>query len=144
MPLSAEDRSEIQNLAGRYSHALDLGEPEAWRSVWTDDAVMEMITQKRWITGDELWSLAGSSDPDGPQGRHMPSTFNIEGDGDDATMRSYVTVMRTGDGGPAHVVFQGRYEDVLRREDGAWKLAHRTIHTDWIDADTAREVTAEE
>ncbi len=144
MPLSAEDRSEIQNLAGRYSHALDLGEPEAWRSVFTDDAVMEMVTQNRWITGDELWSLSGSRDADGPQGRHMPSTFQIEGEGDNATMRSYVTVMRTGDGGPAHVVFQGRYEDVLRREDGAWKIAHRTILTDWIDADTAREVTAEE
>ena len=136
MSLSAEDRTEIQNLAGRYSHALDNGIPEAWAEVWTDDGVMEMVTQERWITGDALRALAAAGDA--PQSRHMPSTFVIDGDGDEASMSSYVTVVRCDD--PAKIVFQGRYVDVLRRVDGAWKIAHRTILTDWIEPATAERV----
>ena len=66
----------------------------------------------------------------------MPSTFVIDGDGDEASMSSYVTVVRCDD--PASIVFQGRYVDKIRRVDGAWKLAHRTILTDWIDAGDGR------
>lgn len=137
MSLSAEDRTEIQNLAGRYSHALDNGIPEAWAEVWTEDGVMEMVTQERWITGDELRALAAPGGGDA-QSRHMPSTFVIEGEGDEASMSSYVTVVRCDD--PAKIVFQGRYVDVLRRVDGAWKIAHRTILTDWIEPATAERV----
>ena len=140
MGLSADDRAEIQNLAGRYSQALDDGEPEAWASVWTDDGVMEMVGQERWITGDALRSLAAPRDERDSQSRHMPSTFVIDGDGDEASMSSYVTVVRCDD--PASIVFQGRYVDKIRRVDGAWKLAHRTILTDWIDAGTAEQVQA--
>ena len=139
MSLSAEDRTEIQNLAGRYSHALDNGIPEAWAEVWTDDGVMEMVTQERWITGDALRALADGGGDDA-QSRHMPSTFVIEGEGDEASMSSYVTVVRCDD--PAKIVFQGRYEDTLRRVDGAWKIAHRTILTDWIEPATAERVQA--
>ena len=140
MSLSAEDRTEIQNLAGRYSHALDNGIPEAWAEVWTDDGVMEMVGQERWITGDSLRALAAAGDDSTPQARHMPTTFVIEGEGDEASMSSYVTVVRCDD--PAKIVFQGRYVDVLRRVDGAWKLAHRTILTDWIEPATAEQVRA--
>ena len=69
MGLSADDRAEIQNLAGRYSQALDDGEPEAWASVWTDDGVMEMVGQERWITGDALRSLAPRA-----SATHSPAT----------------------------------------------------------------------
>ena len=147
MPLNAEDRSEIMMLAGRYSQALDLGDPEAWRDVWTDDGVMEMELQELWITGDSLWGLPANRDPEAPVSRHQPSTFVIDGDGDQATMSSYVTVVRASGshnpfGDPAKIVFQGRYEDRLQRVDGAWKIAHRKIITDWIDSETNSRVTA--
>ena len=138
MSLSAEDRTAIQNLAGRYSQALDDGDAEAWASVWTDDGVMEMVAQERWITGDSLRALAAGRDDSTPQARHMPSTFVIDGAGDEASMSSYVTVVRCDD--PAKIVFQGRYMDRLRRVGGAWKLAHRTILTDWIEPATAEQV----
>ena len=138
MSLSAEDHAAIQNLAGRYSQALDDGDAEVWASVWTDDGVMEMVAQERWITGDSLRALAAGRDGSTPQARHMPSTFVIDGAGDEASMSSYVTVVRCDD--PAKIVFQGRYVDRLRRVDGAWKLAHRTILTDWIEPGTAEQV----
>ena len=149
MPLNAEDRSEIILLAGRYSQSLDLRDADGWRSCFTDDAVMEMELQQLWITGDALWNLssdAGDSDDDRVS-RHQPSNFVIDGDGDEATMKSYCTVVSAGSRGnpfgePARITFQGRYEDRLRRVDGAWKIAHRKIITDWIDSEINAEVTA--
>ncbi len=149
MPLTAEDRSEIILLAGRYSQSLDLRDPEGWRAVWTDDAVMEMELQQLWITGDALWSLAsGDHDrPDDRVSRHQPSNFVIDGngDGDEATMSSYCTVVSMSSrdnpsGEPARITFQGRYVDRLQRVDGAWRIAHRKIITDWIDSDINDQV----
>ncbi len=149
MPLTADDRSEIIVLAGRYSQSLDLRDPDGWRSCFTDDAVMEMELQQLWITGDALWGLAyGVTDNDDDRvSRHQPSNFVIDGDGDEATMSSYCTVVSGGSrdnpfGEPARITFQGRYEDQLRRVDGAWRIAHRKIITDWIDADINAEVTS--
>ena len=149
MPLPGDDRSEIIVLAGRYSQSLDLRDPDGWRSCFTDDAVMEMELQELWITGDALWGLAsGVTDNDDDRvSRHQPSNFVIDGDGDEATMRSYCTVVSGGSRDnpfvePARITFQGRYEDRLRRVDGAWKIAHRKIITDWIDSDINAEVTS--
>ena len=149
MPLTADDRSEIIVLAGRYSQSLDLRDPDAWRACFTDDAVMEMVLQELWITGDALWGLAsGVTDGDDDRiSRHQPSNFVIDGDGDEATMSSYCTVVSGGSRDnpfvePARITFQGRYVDRLRRVDGAWKIAHRKIITDWIDSDINAEVTA--
>ena len=79
--------------------------------------------------------------------RHQPSNFVIDGDGDEANMASYCTVVSGGTRDnpfvePARITFQGRYEDRLRRVDGAWKIAHRKIITDWIDSEINAEVTA--
>ena len=150
MPLTAEDRSEIILLAGRYSQSLDLRDSDGWRACFTDDAVMEMELQELWITGDALWGLAsGVTDADDDRvSRHQPSNFVIDGDGDDATMSSYCTVVSAGSrdnpfGEPARITFQGRYVDRLRRVDGAWRIAHRKIMTDWIDSDINAQVTGE-
>ena len=134
--LTAEDHVAIRNLAGRYSQALDLGDPAAWAEVFTDDGVMEMVAQGYEIKGETLRSLPRDGEPS--SGRHIPTTFVIDGAGDEATMRSYVTVVSTDD--PARIVFQGRYEDRLRRVDGEWRIAHRRILTDWIDAVVAEGV----
>ena len=130
--LSADDRAAIINLAGRYSHALDLGDTEAWQEIFTDDGVMDMVAQGYEIAGERLRSLPAGRDPDGPGSRHIPSTFVIDGSGDEASMRSYVIVVNTTD--PARIVFHGRYEDRLRRVGGDWRIARRTILTDWIDS----------
>ena len=98
---------------------------------------MQMVAQGYEITGDALRSLpAGNGDRSGPPSRHIPTTFVIDGAGDEATMHSYVTVVGTGE--QASLVFQGRYEDRLRRVDGEWRIAHRRIITDWIDPAVAQ------
>ena len=64
----------------------------------------------------------------------------IDGAGNDATMRSYVTVVGMGEA--ANIVFRGRYEDRLRRVDGSWRIARRKIITDWIEPEVAKRVDA--
>ena len=97
---------------------------------------MELVSQGIKITGEALHAMgSGDRDPSGPQSRHTPTTFVIEGEGDEATMRSYVSVVGTGEG--ASIVFQGRYEDELRRVDGRWRIKHRRILTDWIQPSVA-------
>ena len=137
--LTADDRAEIRDLAGRYSHAIDLGDSALWAEVFTEDGVMEMAAQGYNITGEQLRGLGADREPAEGGARHIPTTFVIDGAGDDATMRSYVTVVSTAD--PARIVFQGRYEDVLRRVDGRWRIAHRKILTDWIDSGVAEAVS---
>ena len=137
MPLNADDHSEIMMLAGRYSQGVDLGEVETWRSVWTDDAIMEMESAGMKLSGNDLWAVPANHDPAAPQTRHRASSFVIDGDGDAATMSSYVTVVIVpaaddSSGDPARVGFHGRYQDELRRVDGAWKIAHRKIIADWM------------
>lgn len=134
--LSADDHVAIRNLAGRYSQALDLGDPAAWAEVFTDDGVMDMVAQGYEIKGEALRSLPRDGEPS--RSRHIPTTFVIDGAGDEATMRSYVTVVSTDD--PARIVFQGRYEDRLRRVDGQWRIERRRILTDWIDSAVAEGV----
>ena len=139
--LTADDRAEILNLAGRYSHGIDLGDAAAWEGVFTDDGVMELVTQGITNTGDALHSMGTRNrDPSGPQSRHIPTTFVIEGAGDEATMRSYATAVRTGE--DVRIVWQGRYEDQLRRVDGRWRIAHRRILTDWIQPEVAEGIAA--
>ena len=137
MPLNADDHAEIMMLSGRYSQGVDLGEVETWRSVWTDDGIMEMESAGMKLTGDDLWAVPANRDPAAPQTRHRASSFVINGDGDAATMSSYVTVVIVpaaddSSGDPARVGFHGRYQDELRRVDGAWKIAHRKIIADWM------------
>lgn len=138
--LSAEDRAAIRDLAGRYSHALDLGEPTVWAEVFTDDGVLEMVSQGYEITGDALRALGAPRDRSVRQSRHIPTTFIIEGEGDAATMRSYVTVIGIAE--TPNIVFQGRYEDRLRRVAGEWRIARRRVIGDWIDPEVGRRVAS--
>ena len=42
MPLTTADRLEILELLGRYAHAIDSGDGEAYADCFTDDGVIEL------------------------------------------------------------------------------------------------------
>jgi len=62
---------------------------------------------------------------DGP-----PAPQRIEVHGDDATSMSRFSYVQAIDGQLPEVRLVGHYDDVLRREDGQWKFARRTITID--------------
>jgi hypothetical protein len=118
-----EDKDEIRELMRRYNQAIDFPEPEAWVACFTPDAALE-ITGRPPVTGHgELLAYARQR-PGGSL--HLATSEIIDVDGDAAHVSSYIAVVSAAGGNP-RVVVGGKYEDDLRRVDGAWKFAHRTL-----------------
>ena len=60
MPVSPEDRGAILDLASRYCHTFDLGDPDGWAKCFTEDGVFE--APGRTLKGrEELRKMAESA-----------------------------------------------------------------------------------
>jgi ketosteroid isomerase-like protein len=124
MPLSVADRLDILDLVARYNHAIDSGDAAAWAATFTPDGVFE--TARGATTGTAaLTEFAATFHSRMANARHWNTNHVVEGDGDQATHRCYLQLLRTGE--QAGIISTGRYEDRLRRVDGAWRFAQRTV-----------------
>lgn len=119
-----EDRILIRELHGQYADASFRADKQGWLDCWTQDCV--------WATGsfgdfagkaamaaqwDTLWE--GMTDL-----AFFTETGAVEVTGDSATARCYVReVFILKDG--TQMALIARYDDTLRREDGAWKFVRR-------------------
>ena len=131
MPLSVADRLAIRRLMARCNLAVDLNENESWLDCFTADAVYEFPPHIEVRGRDALRRMAErrSTDADRAPGRHWLGDLRIEGDGDRATVRCYMALVRAGD--PPHISHTGAYRRELRREaDGAWRFSRFTLLTD--------------
>lgn len=129
MPLSLADRLEIQDLLARYNHAIDSGDAAAWAATYTADGAFTSGGRTRSGT-EELRAFATDFAARMPGSRHWVNNLLIDGDGDHATMSCYLQLLKTGGDVPATLVTTARYEDTLRRVDGAWRFASRTVVRD--------------
>ena len=123
MALTSEDKVEITELAARYNRAIDSGDAEGWAMTFTEDGVFESSQGK--AQGREAlvrYVEDGAKQRATSQRRHWNNNFVIEGDGDSATLTCYLLLMSGNE-----VAGRGSYDDVLRRVDGAWRFAHRTV-----------------
>jgi ketosteroid isomerase-like protein len=118
-----EDKDEIRELMRRYNQAIDFPDPKAWVDCFTDDAVVE-ITGRPPLTGkDELLAYAEQR-PGGSL--HLATSEIIDVSGDTAHVSSYLALVSAASGTPG-IMAGGRYEDDLRRVDGAWKFSRRNL-----------------
>ncbi len=123
MPLSVEDRIEIMELVARYNHAIDYGDPGGWAATFAEDGTFEMPGRK--ISGpSELEKFATEFASTQAGTRHWTNNLLIEGEGDRATLRCYLCLLKSGTGEP---VTTGLYTDELVRVDGAWRFAARVV-----------------
>lgn len=129
MPLSVADHIEIHDLLARYNHAIDAGDAPAWAATFTSDGAFTSSGRTRTGT-QELQAFAVDFATRMPGSRHWVSNVVIEGDDDRATMRCYLQLLKTGAGSPPTIATTARYEDTLRRVDGVWKFASRTVVPD--------------
>ncbi|MEX2373109.1 MAG: nuclear transport factor 2 family protein [Dehalococcoidia bacterium] len=124
MALNTDDRIAIQDLLARYNHAIDGGDAVAWAATFTSDGTFE--SGGRTHEGTEaLTAFAGQFAERMAGSRHWNNNLVIEGDGDAATMHCYLILVRN-----KEVVTTARYEDTLRRVDGAWRFASRRVVPD--------------
>ena len=129
----------IRNLLARIAQSADVGTPEEYLALFTDDAVWEMpanpalgldASARRGVgeigAGVAERRAAGIQGP-GSHTRHMVATISVEVTSPDtAVAHSYWTYW--GDTTTAPVVTSlGAYRDELRRTPDGWKLARRTV-----------------
>ena len=122
--------SQIRNLIGRLAHLADGNDLDEYISCFTDDAVWETPRFSARVGKEDILAGARQRRADGVQGagsasRHIVATqwVNVE-DANHATSQSYWMVLTDANTAPV-IRSTGRYNDTLRFENGAWKLARR-------------------
>jgi len=126
-----EDREAIRDLILAYAVRLDARDFDGYvdlfaeNGVWQNGATIrrgreEIRAMLVGIYGEQ--PAANTSDPS----YRIVSNIEIALDGDRATARSRQLTLMRGEGGAPDPVLSGIYEDELIRENGTWKILHRT------------------
>jgi ketosteroid isomerase-like protein len=131
MTLSSQeisDRLEIEQLLIRYCHAIDERDWDTYRSVYTDDAVIDDIGAGPSNTVDQMVEFLPQALEKVVLIQHAISTSRVDIDGDTATANTVChcpVVLDRGDG-ETEMYFQGLwYEDELVRTPAGWKISKR-------------------
>lgn len=132
MPTTLEDKFAIEELIARYNQSLDGGDYPTWVACWADDAILDgigkLLTGKAQIQAfADQYERSTRSKLHGLKHYTVNILSKIEGDA--ATSSSYLQLVNTTDKG-VKVIFTGRYEDDLKRVNGQWQFARRTLHQD--------------
>lgn len=130
MPLTPDEQLAIRDLLARYNHAIDARDTAAWVDCFTDDAVYEFPPAPPVSGREQLRRVAERRRdvPSSPPSRHWLSSARIEGDGDTATVTCYIALLRPEQ--PPRINHTGVYTLSLRKVDGGWKFARRTMVRD--------------
>lgn len=124
MPLSADDKLEIQELETRYYFTVDHDDLDGWVAAFTEDGQFESPfgnatgaeALRTWIEGFHKHA-AGN--------RHMWLNHLSEEDGEGARSVSYFLVVDAGNQPTLGAI--GEYESQLRKEGGRWKFSRRVL-----------------
>jgi uncharacterized protein (TIGR02246 family) len=125
------DELEIRSLIARVAQSADHGDVEEYASLFTQDGSWEFPGGPRRGRAD---ILAGARERrsqkvtgPGSATRHVITTLAVRvEDATTATADSYFLFFRDTAASPT-LFNMGHYHDVLRREDGAWRIARREI-----------------
>lgn len=129
-PSPGEDRAEIHDLLSRFAFLADDGDLADLGALFAADGVWES-GRVTWHGREEIVAGLGKYRADGLAGpgsgvRHVVTTVEVGIDGPErAHARCYVLVTGTTEDAAARLMLVSQYQDVLRREDGAWRFGHR-------------------
>jgi ketosteroid isomerase-like protein len=122
--LSADERLDILELYARHARAEEAGDLERVLETFTEDGALESLrgvfrgrAQLRVLLSGVLELLRGK--------RHLTFHHVMTATSEEARVEADFVLIdpHTAPG----VVAVGRYHDLLRREHGAWRLAHRKV-----------------
>ena len=122
------DRLEIEQLLVRYCYAIDQRDWDAYRSVYTEDAVIDDVSAGPGNTVDQMVEFLSRALEGVVLIQHAISTSLVEIDGDTAHARTvcHCPVVLDRGGGQTEMFFQGLwYVDELVRTPDGWKIAKR-------------------
>ena len=119
--LTVQDRLDIQELMAVYSWCIDFGGWDALPELFTDDCTLDFGKLMGKHEGkDAVRGFANMLKGAGLTMRHYVTNCIITGTGEEAEAKTYVLAF-TGQLGSLTPT-TGRYEDVLRKQDGRWRL----------------------
>ncbi len=128
MALSSDDVVAIQQLAAAYCHHMDDGDGAAVASLFTDDGVLEIVDMVQSVGKEEITANSSVFPQVMPGGRHIVQNVWVDGDGDTASLRAYLSNVKAGDTPTA--VQTGRYNDEVVRTSDGWRFSRRTLTLD--------------
>ncbi|HLU92024.1 MAG TPA: nuclear transport factor 2 family protein [Pedomonas sp.] len=132
-----EAEQAFRRIASVYARAMDRNEPELLKDILTEDITMEgpgfvqngleQVSQSPALLR-QMFLMT----------QHQVHNQTLIVTGDEATGETYCTASHIlhpepdAQGHTAHV-WAVRYQDTLRRENGAWRLARRALIVDWSE-----------
>jgi ketosteroid isomerase-like protein len=128
------DRQAVEETIYRYASAIDVKDYTTLRTLFADDVVAQYATAPEIRGADALVGWIEEMSVDQAFQHHMINVYHVDLDGDEARAMTYHTSHQTRVGDPDTVLLiVGRYRDVLRRIDGAWKIAEKRMETGWME-----------
>jgi hypothetical protein len=136
-PEEIADRIEIDDLITRYATAVDTKDWALYRTVFTDDAVID-YTSAGGIRGSlgEVVEWLSHALKLFPMTQHLITNRHVVLEGDTASGRSYYynpLGRPDGKGAMQLLFFGGYYNDRFRRTADGWRIAERIEETAWVD-----------
>ncbi|ACY99049.1 MULTISPECIES: nuclear transport factor 2 family protein [Thermomonospora] len=148
MRLSTGDRVELADLVARYALHVDRRDLAALAGLFTDDAVLVLpdppermgpvLVHRGWeeiarvmssleVFPVTMHALAGQVFDPGPE----PGTAT-------GSVACTACHLSERDGTVVNLAWHLRYADIYRRQGGAWRIARRELHLEWIETRPVR------
>ena len=128
------DRLAIDDLLTTYACAVDERDWDAFRSVFTVDAILDYTAfgGPRGSAGEVAeWTARALQVIDASQ--HFITNLRLQLNGDEATARTYVYSPLAVKGGGGIMHAGGSYADRLRRTADGWRITERVAELTWSD-----------
>lgn len=129
------DRLDIQDALTTYAAAVDEGDFDTLRTVFTDDATAVYDKDSDLLEGGDAivaWVRDATADLD--RQHHMISVYGVRIDGDEATALVYLLSHQTVVGAPHRTrMMTSKYRNRLRRDAGRWRICDLRLHVDWYE-----------
>jgi 3-phenylpropionate/cinnamic acid dioxygenase small subunit len=129
------DRQQIVDTLLRYASSVDRKDYRTLRSTLADDAVAQYGEGSDVIEGgDTITSWIDQMTVTKAWQHHLLNVYHVDIDGDEARCLTYHTSHQADRDAPDTVhVIVARYHDVVRRVDGAWKIADKRMELCWME-----------
>jgi 3-phenylpropionate/cinnamic acid dioxygenase small subunit len=134
-----EDSRQIENLIYTYAERIDNGDLRGVAELFRDAQIVSTVHDARRTGFDEVLQMYQLScrlyeSTGTPLTKHLTTNVIIELDkgGEEASARSYYTVIQATDALPLQPIISGRYKDRFRKVGEQWQFVSREMIVDLV------------
>ncbi|NND67730.1 MAG: nuclear transport factor 2 family protein [Halioglobus sp.] len=132
-----DDSRHIENLIYRYAELIDQGDLAGVAELFRHGAIVSPAHNSRRAGYAEVLQMYELScrlhEPSGtPLTRHVTTNVIVEVDGEQASARSYYSVLQATDNLALQPIIAGHYHDTFHRIEGEWCFETREMYVDLV------------